>query len=51
MDGTVVGVIGGHDEGGAADDVSYSVYFDASVRKLYETAVATSTSPAGTPAT
>lgn len=49
--GTVVGVIGGHDEGGAADDVSYSVYFDASVRKLYETAAAKSGSPARSPAT
>jgi V8-like Glu-specific endopeptidase len=36
--GEVVGVIGGHDEGGEADDVSYSVYFDDSVRELYDSA-------------
>jgi V8-like Glu-specific endopeptidase len=38
--GTVIGVIGGYQEGGNSDDVSYSVYFDDDVRNLYDRAVA-----------
>ncbi|WP_252395153.1 trypsin-like serine peptidase [Streptantibioticus parmotrematis] len=38
--GTVIGVIGGFQEGGDTADVSYSPYFGADVRKLYERAVA-----------
>ncbi|MEU7166273.1 serine protease [Streptomyces morookaense] len=38
--GSVIGVIGGYQHGGSTDDVSYSPYFDASVRKLYGQAVA-----------
>jgi V8-like Glu-specific endopeptidase len=37
--GEVVGVIGGYDRGGTADEVSYSAYFDDDVRRLYEQAV------------
>lgn len=37
-DGSVIGVTGGHEEGGDDDDVSYSVYFGKSVRELYESA-------------
>lgn len=37
--GTVVGVIGGHEEGGSTADTSYSVYFGDGVRALYERAV------------
>jgi hypothetical protein len=36
-DGEVIGVIGGHEEGGD-DDVSYSVCFGDAVRYLYEQA-------------
>lgn len=34
--GEVIGVIGGHQEGGAEDDVSYSVYFGDRVAALYD---------------
>lgn len=37
--GTVVGVIGGYQTGGATPDVSYSPYFGAGVLDLYRTAV------------
>ncbi|WP_369260449.1 serine protease [Streptomyces sp. R35] len=37
-DGEVVGVIGGHQQGGDTDDVSYSVAFGAEVAALYRTA-------------
>jgi hypothetical protein len=33
--GTVVGVIGGYQQGGDTPDVSYSSYFGADVRQLY----------------
>lgn len=39
-DGAVVGVIGGFEEGGDTDDVSYSSYFDSEVETLYQQAVA-----------
>ncbi|MBT2458720.1 hypothetical protein [Streptomyces sp. ISL-86] len=38
--GDVVGVIGGWNTGGNTADTSYSSYFGAEIRKLYETAVA-----------
>lgn len=38
--GDVVGIIGGHEQGGDTDDVSYSVRFGPDVRALYERAVA-----------
>src|SRR5215472_16825364 len=38
--GTIVGVIGGYQEGGATDSVSYSAYLDDDIRKLYEQAQA-----------
>src|SRR5215471_9132934 len=38
--GTIVGVIGGYQEGGATDSVSYSSYLDDDIRKLYEQAQA-----------
>ena len=38
--GTIVGVIGGYQEGGATDAVSYSAYLDDDIRKLYEQAQA-----------
>lgn len=37
--GTIIGVIGGYQEGGAKADVSYSPYFGAGVKALYEKAV------------
>ncbi|WP_225446898.1 serine protease [Streptacidiphilus sp. PB12-B1b] len=37
--GTVLGVIGGFEQGGYTPDVSYSVYFDDSVGSLYQQAV------------
>jgi len=38
--GTIVGVIGGYQEGGATDAVSYSAYLDDDIRRLYEQAQA-----------
>lgn len=38
--GTIIGVIGGYQEGGDSSDVSYSVYFGDAVRQLYEQALA-----------
>ncbi|NKQ55979.1 trypsin-like peptidase domain-containing protein [Amycolatopsis sp. K13G38] len=35
--GTVIGVIGGYEQGGDSPDVSYSAYFDQDIQKLYET--------------
>ncbi|MEU6294191.1 trypsin-like peptidase domain-containing protein [Streptomyces erythrochromogenes] len=43
--GDVVGVIGGWKTGGDKPDVSYSSYFGADVRKLYEKAVAGAKAP------
>jgi len=37
--GTVIGVIGGFEQGGYTPDVSYSVYFDGDVQSLYQQAV------------
>ncbi len=37
--GTVIGVIGGHEEGGDTPDVSYSVVFGPGVQALYDRAV------------
>ncbi|HKS47352.1 MAG TPA: trypsin-like peptidase domain-containing protein [Amycolatopsis sp.] len=37
--GTVVGVIGGYQEGGDTADVSYSSYFDQDIATLYKTAI------------
>ncbi len=34
--GQVVGVIGGYQEGGDSDEVSYSPYFDQDVKRLYD---------------
>jgi hypothetical protein len=39
-EGTVIGVIGGYEQGGDTPDVSYSVAFGPSVASLYRTAVA-----------
>jgi V8-like Glu-specific endopeptidase len=38
--GTVIGVIGGYEQGGDTPDVSYSPVFDSNVAALYRTAVA-----------
>jgi len=38
--GTIVGVIGGYQEGGNTDSISYSAYFDDDIRTLYEQAQA-----------
>jgi V8-like Glu-specific endopeptidase len=38
--GTVVGVVGGHDEGGLTPDISYSIVFGRDTKALYDTAVA-----------
>jgi V8-like Glu-specific endopeptidase len=48
--GTIVGVIGGYEEGGNTPAVSYSVRFGAAVQGLYQQAIATPTpSPAPSP--
>jgi V8-like Glu-specific endopeptidase len=41
--GTIVGVIGGYQEGGDTDSVSYSAYLDGAIRQLYQQAEAEST--------
>ena len=38
--GTIVGVIGGYQEGGDTDAISYSVYLNSGIRDLYEQAEA-----------
>lgn len=38
-DGKVIGVIGGYQQGGSTDDISYSAYFDHSIGDLYNKAV------------
>lgn len=43
--GDIVGVIGGYQLGGDSPDVSYSIRFGPSVRKLYDRAVATEHKP------
>lgn len=40
--GHIVGVIGGYQEGGGHQEVSYSPYFDSDIKALYDTAVAKS---------
>jgi V8-like Glu-specific endopeptidase len=40
--GTIIGVIGGYQQGGDTPSVSYSSYFGDGIRKLYEDAVAAS---------
>jgi V8-like Glu-specific endopeptidase len=39
--GNVIGVIGGYQQGGDTDDVSYSAYFDSTIGNLYRTATGT----------
>jgi V8-like Glu-specific endopeptidase len=39
--GTVVGVLGGYEEGGSTPDVSYSDYLGNDIRNLYDEAIAT----------
>lgn len=39
---TVIGVIGGHEEGGSTPDVSYSVIFGSKVKNLFQSASASS---------
>lgn len=38
--GTVIGVIGGYQQGGDSDDISYAAYFDQAIAQLYSTATA-----------
>jgi hypothetical protein len=38
--GTIVGVLGGYEEGGSTEATSYSSYLGPEVRRLYEQAVA-----------
>jgi V8-like Glu-specific endopeptidase len=40
--GEIIGVIGGYELGGDTDSVSYSSYFDADVKRLYDRAVSQS---------
>jgi V8-like Glu-specific endopeptidase len=44
--GTLVGVIGGYQQGGYTPDISYSCYFGDAVKALYELAVAAARAPA-----
>ncbi len=37
--GQVIGIIGGYQQGGDTDDISYSAYFDQTIGNLYATAV------------
>jgi len=47
--GTIVGVIGGYEEGGDTPSVSYSVRFGAAVQHLYQQAISLATGPATGP--
>jgi hypothetical protein len=38
-EGTVIGVIGGYEQGGDSSDVSYAATFGLNVRALYDTAI------------
>jgi hypothetical protein len=38
--GSIIGVIGGYEEGGDTDDTSYAALFDDSVQSLFEQAKA-----------
>jgi hypothetical protein len=38
--GTIVGVIGGYEQGGNTPSVSYSAFFGSDVHQLYEQAIA-----------
>lgn len=40
LTGTIIGVVGGYQEGGDSSDISYSPYFGADVERLYRRAVA-----------
>lgn len=44
-DGSVIGLIGGYEQGGDSPDVSYSPRFSAAVQSLYLTAVSADLSP------
>ncbi|GAA2139170.1 hypothetical protein GCM10009760_21080 [Kitasatospora kazusensis] len=37
--GQVIGIIGGYQQGGDTDDISYSAYFDQTIANLYATAI------------
>lgn len=39
--GTIVGVIGGYQQGGDTDSISYSAYLNGDIRRLYDQAAAT----------
>jgi hypothetical protein len=41
-DGTVIGVLGGYQQGGDSADVSYAATFGQNVQTLYDTAVSQS---------
>ncbi len=45
--GTIVGVLGGYQEGGSTSAISYSSYLGNSVQRLYQQAVAAEAAPAG----
>ena len=45
--GTIVGVLGGYQEGGSTEDVSYSSYLGEEVERLYHQAVADEAAPGG----
>ena len=40
LTGTIIGVIGGYQQGGDTSDISYSPYFGSDIRQLYEKALA-----------
>jgi V8-like Glu-specific endopeptidase len=48
--GTLVGVVGGYQEGGDTDDVSYAAYFGDRVKALYQQAVTAGASGSPSPA-
>ncbi|MBV9205833.1 MAG: trypsin-like serine protease [Actinobacteria bacterium] len=45
--GTIVGVLGGYQEGGDTEGISYSAYLGAEIEQLYRQAVAAEAAPAG----
>ena len=40
LTGTIIGVIGGYQQGGDTSDISYSPYFGGDIQRLYQRAVA-----------
>jgi len=45
--GTIVGVLGGYEEGGDTPDISYSAFLGSAIQRLYQQAISDESSPGG----